>query len=818
MFYTYLKIAVRNLVKNKSQSAILIGGLTIGIAACVLLLQYVNFELSFDNFHSKKDSIYRVVNERFQNGTSIQKGTISYPTIGPAMKEEYPEVKNATRLAYSFDVIIKNEDKIERIEPVIWTDKHFFEIFDFKLLSSDDLNVLDAPNEVVLSASTANKFFPAAKGDYKQILGKELMIDSYPNAFQIVGISEDVPHHSSLQFDILLSYDSCIRYWGEGADNSWTWSDFYHFIEVSPQTDIATLEGKFTAFSQRHFRGTEVTGSQEVFTLQPLTKTHLYSGDLEYEIVQTSNGQAIWSLLIIAFFILLLAWVNYINLSSVRAIERAKEAGVRKVVGASRWQLMGQFLTEAALVNILSFGLAIDLIWLLYPWISNSFDLAPSALHFFSEAGTNGYLLIGLSSLIFMGIIVSGAYPAWLLSSPQVANVLKGVFAKTSGGSRLRKGLVVFQFTISIALIAITWIVAKQLKFMNQQDLGIDIQQVLTIDPPELSTWDSTFIDRMNAFKATLEKYPGVVSAATSNRIPGEAMGRSFDIRKQGDADAISYMSNHMNVDFEYAKTYQLTPLAGRFFRKEDHSPIYDEVDKIVLNQAAANMFGYTNVKDALQQKLKIGDKVWQIIGILPNFHQQSMHHAIEPILFRPFYSTDHGLSVRLSGDNFEQTIAQIQSSYQQFFPDNIFQYAFVDEHFQRLYEEDIRFSKVLSFFTFLTILIACLGLFGLASYTTFLRAKEISIRKVLGASFSSIVTLLTKDFIKLIAFALMISIPIAWYVIHLWLQDFAYTTTIDWWIFACTGLLTIGLALLTIGGHSIRAALANPSQSLKNE
>ena len=500
MFQNYFKTALRNLDKNRTQTTILVGGLTAGMAACILLLQYVGFELSFDRFHTKKDQIYRVVNERIQNGESIQKGTITYPTIGRTMAEEYPEIKNATRLAYSSDFMITHENEVTPTELGLWADEHFFEIFDFKLLVRNDVNVLDETNELILSRSLTEQLFPASKGDYEPILGKELKIDRYREPFKIVGVCEDVPENSLLQFDLLLSYVSTKRYWGEGTDNSWTWSDFYHFIELEKGTDVVALEAKFADFSERHFRGTEVSGSEEIFTLQPLIDAHLYSQDLEYEIGETTNGRAVWSLLIITFFILLIAWINYVNLSSAKAIERAKEVGVRKVLGATRGQLIRQFLTEAFTLNLISFLFALGLVQMLSPWLQNSVGIQASGFSFFAADSVGIFIVLGFIGLILLGVLISGIYPAWLLSSSQVSSVLKNVFMKNLGGANLRKGLVIFQFTISIALITVTWIVSRQIDYMSQQDLGIDIEQVMTVNSPEMTNFDSIFIDKMNTF------------------------------------------------------------------------------------------------------------------------------------------------------------------------------------------------------------------------------------------------------------------------------------------------------------------------------
>jgi putative ABC transport system permease protein len=819
MLQNYLKITIRSLLRNKTQTSILIGGLTAGMAACILLLQYVGFELSFDHFHSKKDQIYRVVNERLQNGESVQKGTITYPTIGRAMKEEYAEIKNATRLAYSSDVMITHENKVNPVEPGLWADEHFFQIFDFTLLAQNDLKVLDEPNELVLSQSLAERYFPDSEDNYELVLGKELTIDTYQEPFKIVGVCEDIPKNSLLQFDLLISYASATRYWGEGADNSWTWSDFYHFIEVEKGTDIGVLEAKFIDFSERHFRGTEVSGSQEIFTLQPLTDAHLYSQDLEYEIGQTTNGRSVWSLLIIAFFILLIAWINYVNLSSVKAIERAKEVGVRKVLGATKGQLMRQFLTEALTLNLISFSLALGLVQILSPWLQNSVGIQASGFTFFAANSVGILILFGFIALILLGVLISGIYPAWLLSSSQVSSVLKNIFTKNIGGANLRKGLVIFQFTVSIALITVTWIVSQQIEYMSNQDLGVDIEQIMTVNSPEMSQWDSTFIDRMNTFKTELTKFPGIQSATTSSRSPGMGTGRIFQMKKLGEnASDQSFTSNFINADFEYAKTYGLEPLAGRFFRETDHSTDWNDLDKIVITEATARMLGFQNDEEIIHQKVSFWDKTWTVIGVLPDFHQVSLHHQIEPIIFIPTYSTGNLLSLRISIENIDQIIAQVERSYHDFFPGNTFEYHFLNDFFQRQYEADSNFKTILSYFTLFTILIACLGLFGLASYTTFLRTKEIGVRKVLGATTAGIVVLLSKDFLKLVFGALIFAIPIAFIVSSNYLQGFAFQVAVSWWVFLLAGLAAVGIAFITVSFQSIKAALTNPIESLRSE
>ncbi len=822
MLKNYFKIAFRNLLRNKGQSVILIGGLAIGMAACMLLLQYVGFEMSFDNFHAKKDRIFRVVNERIQNGKSIQKGTITYPTIGAAMQSDFPEIANHARVKPGGNVYIRHDDKLSEQEGLLWADEHFLEMFDFPLLAAEGVKLLDETNEVILTRSVADQYFPGAKGRYDQVVGEEIFMENDDNPFKIVGVAEDVPANSFLQFNVLVSYDSFIRIRGKDADESWTWSDFWHFLELKPDADPVALEAKFPAFSERHFRGTEVSGSREVFSLQALKDAHLYSAGLEYEIGVTANGKAVWSLLIIAFFILVLAWINYVNLSSARAIERAKEVGLRKVVGARRGMLIGQFLTESFVINALALAVAWELVRLVKPWFSSNFGLDSSALHF---TGSGSYsLAVMMLALVAAGVLASGAYPAWLLSSSHISNVLKGGPASGAGGIRgggagLRKGLVVFQFTASIALITGTWLVARQIAYMNRQDLGMDIEQVITVNSPRLFRFDSTFIDKVHAFKDKLLTNAHILHAATSNRtVDDNWHGRVFQIEKTGDnPGSEQYTCSFIVTDYDYADTYGMKPAAGRFLRETDYAWNQD-FDKVVLNEAAVKMFDYPSAESALGQTIKVWNRDRTIVGVLPDFHEMSLHHPIEPLLFIPSIGTYDKISIRMDGNDMEATLGFAQSTFESFFPGNVFQYKFLDESYQRLYEADRRFGRILGFFTLLTVLIACLGLFALASYMTFLRTREIGIRKVLGASTAGIVALLSGDFLKLVLAGLALAIPLAWYFANRWLQEYPYRIDIDWWVFVLAGALALGIAFLTVSFQSIRAALTNPAKSLKSE
>ncbi len=818
MLKNYLKAALRNFTKNKLYTGLNLLGLTVGMAACLLILQYVSYEFSYDRFHTKADHIYRVVNSRYQSGKRVQAGTITYPVVGPLMDEDFPEVVNHTRIFPRNSLIISREQEALRSTGAYYVDEHFLDIFDFELLAGSRAAALEKSHEVMITEKVARHFFDVEDGDYSKILGETIKIDRDEQPYQVTGVLADFPDNSLLKPDLIASYATIIQYMGrDRVDVNYTWSDFYHYLELRPGTEVAALEAKLGAFSERHFQGEKMSGAEERFSLQPLTEAHLNSSHLEYEIGELSSGKAVWALLLIALSILLLAWVNYTNLSSVRAIERAKEVGIRRVAGARRGQLIWQFLTEAVLANAASLALAAYLVPLLQPWMSARRGVTLSWAYLISGGRLQAVLLSGLAAWIVGGLLLSGLYPSFLLSRQQTAQVLKGVYRQSPGSRRLRRGLVVFQFAASIALISATWAVFQQVRFMSRQGLGVDVGQMLRISPPELTGWDSTYIERLNSFKQELLASPDIEAATASSRVPGERMGRIFGMRRQG-MEGESLSSNFIEVDHEYDEVYGLQPIAGRGLRAADHNQDWSLIQNVLVNETAVRGLGMGKPEEAIGEVLDFWDKEWTVVGVLPDFHQMSLHHAIEPIVFLPVYNNYQPFSVRISGQHAERAMETIAAAYSRFYPGNLLEYQFLDERFQRLYEADRRFGKMLLFFTILAILIACLGLFGLASYMAFLRTKEVGIRRVLGASVASIVGLLSGDFVRLVFWAGLIATPLAWYASRLWLQDFAYRIDLQWWVFAAAGALAVVIALLTVSYQAARAALANPVQALKTE
>lgn len=589
MIRNYLTIALRNILKNKVFSAINIFGLSIGLAACLLIFQFVTFQLSFDTFNEKFERTYRITNDRFQNGKLIQHGTITYPTIGPTMIKDYPEIELYTRMMPSGDLNVRIEDRNYRGEQAIFADEHMLSVFDYPLLSGDRLTALKDPHTLVLTASTAAKYFQLPVEQAGDALNKTLLWGLDDQPYKITGVLKDIPENSHLQFDGLASYSTLYEGENKGADNNWTWSDMRHYLVLKPGVDYKTLEAKFPEFSERYFQGTKVTGSIEKFYLQPLKEAHLYS-DYEYDIAETASGKAVWGMLAVAVFILVIAWINYINLTTSRAMERAKEVGLRKVMGAMRNQLMKQFIFESVLVSLIAFAISIIIVQVSQGSFNEIIRGNLSWLTVFGEMSAAS--IIGLASIMLIGILLSGFYPAFILSGYQPVTVLKGKFQRSTRGNILRKSLVVFQFTASAALITGTLIVSRQLNYMNEADLGMNIRNTLIIRSPELTEWDSTFINRVENYKHELLQINGVNSVSMSSRLPGQRLGRSFGIRMADQPAEQKYTLSLYSADYGFFDTYGIKLLAGRKFLPTDHNIDWAELKSVVINESAVKLMG----------------------------------------------------------------------------------------------------------------------------------------------------------------------------------------------------------------------------------
>jgi putative ABC transport system permease protein len=640
--------------------------------------------------------------------------------------------------------------------------------------------------------------------------------DSTP--YTITGICKNVPENSHLRFNMLKSYQTLISsyHWTQ-ADYDFTDSDFWHYVRLKKGADYKKLQAKLDAFSQRHFQGNKISGSDEKFYLQPLSKAHLYS-DFEYEIGETGSATVVWGLLIIAIFIILIAWVNYINLATARSLERAKEVGIRKVVGSMRKQLMSQFMTESVIANVFSLLLAFVLVFT-FQSTFNRLVQHELSLSYLFQKGLNGYTIaIGLMLLLITGILASGFYPAVVLSSFKPIQVLKGNYSTSKRGILLRKGLVVAQFGITVALMIGSFVVYRQINFMNRTALGFNMDQLMIIKPPVLTEWDSTFINRTNQFKEELKQLTHVKGAATSWSVPGGDIGRSFNVRRADSGSLTRNTVRHTGIDYNFLNVYEVKILAGRNFLPTDHNPDFSKLHNIIINKMAASLLGFSSPQDAIGKSILRGDRKWEVVGVVDNYHQKSLKYPLEPMIFLPAYSTNSDITVKISPADVPSTIDVIKKKYDAFFPGNLFDYTFLDERFNRQYKDEQLFGKVFGIFAGFAIFIACLGLFGLSLFSTMQRTKEIGVRKVLGASVSNIVFILSKDFMRLIIFANLIAFPIAWWIMNSWLRDFAYRIHLSWWIFALAAIIALLIAAVTISLQTIRASIANPVNSLRNE
>ncbi|HEX6848030.1 MAG TPA: ABC transporter permease [Chitinophagaceae bacterium] len=816
MIKHYVKVSFRNLWKYKSFSVINILGLAIGMATCLLILQYVSFKLSYDQFHKKADNIYRVVNDRYQQGKLIQHGTITYSGVGRAMNDDFEEVIQNTRVVPSGEAIITYNNKKIAEPNLFFADSNFLSVFDYHLVAGDRQSALIRPNTVLLSEKLIDKIFDHEGKDYDQFVGKAvtLWLDSMP--YRIEGVLKNIPENSHLQFQMLISYRTLINRWKE-AEHDFKYSDFWHYVQLKRGTDYKALNAKLGAFSQKYFEGNKISGSDEVFYLQPLSKAHLYS-DFEYEIGVTGSATVVWALLVIALFIITIAWVNYINLATARSVERAREVGIRKVVGGERRQLIIQFLSESAIVNVVSMALAIMLVFLLQPAFNKLLNHQLS-LSYLLTKGLNGYsILIGLISIVIAGIFVSGLYPAFVLSSFKPIAVLKGKFSSSQKGIFFRKALVIGQFTVTIGLIIGSIVVMKQIRYMNNKELGFNMDQVLVIQPPTLTAFDSTFVSRSNSFKEELKQIAHVKAAATSWNVPGGDIGRSFNVRQADSATTNQFTVRHTSIDYEFLDVYGIKLVAGRNFKSTDHDPNGGNLHSMLINRSAVKLLGFRSPEDAIGKSILRGTRKWDVVGVVEDYHQKSLRHPLEPMIFMPFYSTNSEISVKLTPGDLAGTIAQIKKKYESFFPGNIFEYNFLDETFNRQYENEQLFGKAFGIFAGLAIFVACLGLLGLTMFATIQRTKEIGVRKVLGASVSNIVLLLSKSFLKLILLSAIVAFPLAWWAMNNWLQDFAFRVNMGWWIFILAGGSALLIALTTISLQAIKAALANPVKSLRTE
>lgn len=805
MFKNYFKIAWRNIIRQKGYSGINIVGLAVGIAACLLILQYVSFELSYEDFHTNKDRVYRVRQDRYDNGKISTQWVSGAYAVGNSFKDAIPEIEDYVKLVSHDKVVTEIKNQPVQINKVFYASGSFFRIFTYPLIAGDGNKALTDPFTAALSETTARLLYGTTN-----IIGKTLTLNRSRD-YTITAVYKDAPNNTQLKPDILLSYASFVKNVGpnNNPETAWFWDGCLTYLLLRKDADPAVVEkkmipvvDKFTAADMKRFN------AAVTYSLQPLTDIHLYSHYMTEPAIN-GDGKTVYLLLGIAFFIAVIAWVNYINLATARAVNRAKEVGIRKTVGSQRRQLILQFLSESALLNGFAIVLAILIVSLAIPGF-NRLSGQQLTLSLFSKAS----FWLGLAGLFFIGVFFSGLYPAFVLSGFKPIEVLKGKMTSTTKGSVLRKGLVVFQFTASLFLLIGTLTVYQQIQYMRKQSLGINIDQTLVVKPPTVIT-DSTYIRDMTALKDELNQQSTVKGATLSTSIPGEPVGWNAGAIKLVGADEKTQKQYRViGMDYDYMKLYGIKLITGRGFSKDFGS---DE-HSVVFNEKAFEQLGLDKPEDAVGKKIDFWGQQYTIIGISENFHQQSLRESFEPLIFRLIPDIRGFLSIKTPASKTSQTIAQVKSAWDKFFPGNTFEYYFLDDHFDEQYKADQRFGQVFGLFTSLAILVACLGLFGLASFTTIQRTKEIGIRKVLGASVARILKLLYQEFATLLLIAFVIAVPIAWLSLATWLETYAFRINIHWTYFLVPFVTIVVIALLTVSFQSIKAAIANPVKSLRTE
>ncbi|AEE51767.1 ABC transporter permease [Haliscomenobacter hydrossis] len=806
MWKNYIKIAWRNLIRHKSFSAINIAGLAIGMAACLLILQHVIFELSYDKMHSKAERIYRVQQDRYNEGELSTQWAGGAYAVGNSFKEAFDEIEAYVKLVKRREMIVEGKGADQfKIKRVFYATQDFFKVFSYPLLKGNPRTALIQPNTAVISASLAKRLFGSADP-----IGKTIQVNR-EQVLQVSGEMADFPENSHLHADMLVSYSTFVK---EVAPNNnpetaWQWDGCLTYLLLRPNTDPKALEAKFPPLVEK-FAGEDfkLYNASATYLLQPLRSIHLYSHLME-EAEPNGDGNAVYLLLVIAFFIVVIAWVNYINLATARAINRAKEVGVRKAVGSLRGQLIRQFMFESLLLNGIAVGLALVMLTLAIP-LFNELSGLKLSLSLLLET----QFWLPLLGLFVIGTFFSGMYPAFVLSGYKPVAVLKGRMVNTTQGVLLRKGLVIFQFAASMFLLVGTLTVFRQIQFMRSQNLGLNIEQTLVIKPPIIKT-DSTFLRQSMAFKQELLRVPGIRSVSASTTIPGQAVDwNAGGIRLLGTDENEGTQYRVIGVDYDYVKTFGMKLIAGRDFSTEFGS----DNQGVIFNKMGIRQLGFDQPEEAIGKKIEFWGEPMTVVGVVENFHQQSLREAYEPLILQLIPDVRGHISVKLSSNELSSTLGALQQNWNRFFPANPFEYFFLDDHFNEQYQADQRFGRVFGFFTILAMLVACLGLFGLASFMTVQRTKEIGVRKVLGASVGQILQLLYREFAMLVLIAFLVATPLAWYAAHQWLQTYAFRTELNWTLFVPPFLLVLVIALLTVSFQSIKAALVNPVKSLRSE
>lgn len=810
MFRNHLKLAYRNLLKSKYTSAINLTGLVVGMTAALLIWQYVAFENSYDDFNEKAERIVRVRTDRVKDGEVFMQFAAGAACAGPVIHKNFEEVEDYLKLNMGGDGVYANGDRFFKEENAVFAAHQFFDFFSLPMLQGNPETCLKEPFSMCLSEKQATKYFGT-----ENPIGKTLKRNG-GDEFKVTGVFADWPENSHHKPDILLSYITYSDVYNDPQAEGYTsetspyWDGFFTYLLLQPGTDVKNLESKIPRALEKEYPGENVQ-NDIILALQPLQDIHLTSHYL-FEAEANGDATAVRSLLIIGLLVLLIAWFNYVNLSTARAETRAREVGVRKVIGSTRGDLIRQFILEAAMLNLLAIAIAFAAAQILLPSFEN---LAGKKIPF--TLLSQPELWVGMLGLFLIGTLLAGLYPAFVLSSFRPADALAKRSSRSAGGggSLMRKGLVVAQFATSVMLIVGTIVIFQQLSHMRTAKLGVDIDQTLVVNAPGVvsdSLYDSKFVN----FKNSLLQLPEVSKITGSTDVPGKQVDWTAAIRPWGGDDDSYEGLQAIAMDHDFIEQYDLELVTGRIFNGE----MSTDSASCVLNEQGVLRLGLGSPEEALGTELDFwGDKL-TVVGVVKNFHQQSPKLSFESLILRilkPGWQPNF-YSIKMSGGDIATTLNKVESRYSSIFPGNPFEYYFLDDQFAKQFEADQRLGNLTALFAGLAIFVSCLGLFALAAFVAERRTKEIGIRKVLGASVESLVALLSKEFIILVGVAILIATPLSWYAMNEWLANFEMRIDIQWWVFLLAGLAAILIAFVTMSFQSIKAALVNPIQSLRSE
>ncbi len=815
MIKNYFKIAWRNLVKYKFISFINLFGLTVGLTCCLLITVYILNELSYDKYNKNAENTYRVTRS-FNNAdgvVSLNLSTVS-PPFGYYFPTDFPEIKKMTRLLNSGSTPVKYEDKLINEPDVYFADENLFDVFTLDVVKGDPKTALQAPYSVMMSEDVAKKYFGDDPDGYQNPMNKVLRVNNQFDV-KVSGIYKAFPANSFMHPGMLVSFNTLkdpAVYGEQGLRTNWGNNSFFTFLVLPDHYDTKKMIARFPAFLDKHM-SMEYGGKQaSKFTslgLQKLTNIHLYS-HTDYEAEPNGDISRVYIFSAIALFILLIACINYMNLSTARSALRAKEIGIRKVIGARKKELIFQFLSESVLITWVAILIAFACLYFTLPWL-NRISGQQLSLHILMK----WQILLPVFLTPFAVGILSGIYPALFMSSFKPVQTLKGLFKVRGSSISFRKVLVVAQFAISIVLIITTIIVYQQLRYMQETSLGYDKEHIITL--PYYNSINPAY----ESFRNDLLQNASIKDVARSSRIP---TGRLLDANGASTLSGDSMRSvktdiKYLAADYDFIPTYGVHVVAGRNFSRAYST----DTSNFILNEAAVKAIGWKSPQEAIGKDFKYGGTKGHIIGIIGDFYFESLRQEIVPIVLAnspvsPNDSRFNSLSVKVAGNNITGALGSLEKVWKKYLPEFPYQYTFLDKKFTEMYESEQRQGTIFTVFACIAIFIACLGLFGLSAFAITQRIKEIGVRKVLGANVSSIVALLSKDFLKLILIAAIIAFPVAWYAMSHWLQSFAYRIHIHWWVFVLSAVLALIVALATVSFQAIKAAIANPVKSLRTE